>query len=77
VSHYDRDADIAALDLEGFEGASVYGEDREWGLILRDRKSNAAVGFEFWRASELLPADVLDALPSPQSTREPVERQTA
>lgn len=77
MSHYDRDADIAALDLEGFEGARVVGEDHPWGLVLRDGDSKRVVGFEIWRASELLPAELLKALPEPRPADSPVERQTA
>ncbi|MGH2987596.1 MAG: DUF2283 domain-containing protein [Solirubrobacterales bacterium] len=77
MSHYDRDADVAALNLEGFDGARAVGEDHEWGLVLRDRESNRVVGFELWRASERLPADFLAALPEPRPAGAPVERQTA
>jgi len=47
------------------------------GLILRDRNSNEIVGVEFWRASEQLPAAVLEALPEPQSGGTVIERQSA
>ena len=77
MTHYDRDADIAALDLAGFDGAEVIGEPREWGLLLRDRESRRVVGIEFWQASERLPADLLEALPEPRPAGAPVERQTA
>lgn len=77
MSHYDRDADIAALNLEGFDGTRAVGEDHEWGLVLRDRESNRVVGIELWRASERLPADLLEALPEPRPAGSQVERQTA
>lgn len=77
MSHYDRETDIAALDLEGFDGQRTYGEDHDWGLILRDRESNEVVGLEFWRASERLPAALLDALPEPKGEGIVVERQSA
>lgn len=67
-SHYDRDADIAWLRLEGFDGQRVFGEDHPWGLIERDRETGEVVAVEFWRASERLPAELLDALPRPQAT---------
>jgi uncharacterized protein YuzE len=77
MSHYDREADIAALNFEGFDGGRAVGEDHEWGLVLRDRESNDVVGVEFWRASQRLPADLLKALPEPRPAGAPVERQTA
>lgn len=30
MSHYDREVDIAALNLEGFDGCHAYGEQHEW-----------------------------------------------
>jgi len=66
MSHYARADDIASLDLRGFEGPRAYGEDHEWGLILRDRETGAVVGLELWQASERLPADLLEALPEPE-----------
>lgn len=77
MSHYDRDVDIAALDLDGFEGTRAVGEEHEWGLVLRDRDSDRVVGFEIWRASERLPAELIQALPKPRPADAPVERQTA
>jgi uncharacterized protein YuzE len=77
VSHYDREADIAAFDLEGFDGQRAYGEDHDWGLILRDADSNEVIGLEFWRASERFPAALLDALPQPKGEGTAVERQSA
>lgn len=36
MSHYDRDADIAAFDLVGPDGQRAYGEMSEWGVLLRE-----------------------------------------
>jgi hypothetical protein len=33
MSHYDREANIAALNLKGFDGGQVFGENHEWGLL--------------------------------------------
>jgi uncharacterized protein YuzE len=77
MSHYDREADIAALDLPAAEGTRAVGEEHEWGLVLRDRESKRVVGFEIWKASERLPAELLEALPEPRPAGPPVERQTA
>jgi len=43
MSHYDRESDIAALDLKGFDGGQVFGEDHGWGLLLRDRVTQEVV----------------------------------
>ncbi len=78
MSHYDRESDIAALNLKGFDGGRVFGEDHDWGLLLRDRVTQEVVGVEFWRASERLPVQLLDALPEPAARdRVVIERQPA
>ncbi len=46
MSHYDRESDIAALNLNGFDG-QVFGEEHDWGLLLRDRETQEVVGVEF------------------------------
>jgi uncharacterized protein YuzE len=76
MSHYAREDDIASLELEGFDGRRVYGVDHEWGLILRDRDTDRVVGLEVWRASERLPAELLEALPQPEADELVVERQS-
>lgn len=77
MSHYAREDDIASLELVGFDGRHAYGEDHEWGLILRDRETDRVVALEVWRASEHLPAELLDALPEPEGQEMVVERQPA
>ena len=77
MSHYDRGADIAALNLKGFDGSQVFGEDHDWGLLLRDRKTQEVVGIELWRASDRLPAQLLDALPEPVARDQVVIRAPA
>jgi len=75
MSHYDRESDIAALNLNGFDG-QVFGEEHDWGLLLRDRETQEVVGVEFWRASDRLPRQLLDALPQPAARdRVVIERQ--
>lgn len=65
MSHYDREVDIAALNLEGFDGRRVYGELHEWGVLLRERETDQVIGIELWKASGRLPSEVLEALPEP------------
>jgi uncharacterized protein YuzE len=62
---YDREADIAWFRFPGFDGTKVRSDQYEWGLHDVDRDSGETVGLEFWRASERLPAELLEQLPSP------------
>lgn len=64
-AHYDRDADIAWFHVEPFNGSAVRSEDVGQGLIDRDHEGNV-VGVEMWKASERLPAAMLEFLPSPR-----------
>jgi uncharacterized protein YuzE len=64
-AHYDSDADIAWLHVEPFDGATVRSEEAGHGLTDRDRLGNV-VGVEVWRASERLPAAMLELLPPPR-----------
>lgn len=74
MSHYDRQADIAWLLLEGYDGRRAYGEDHQWGLVERDRETGQVVAFEVWQASQHLPRELLDALPQPEGRGVIVER---
>jgi uncharacterized protein YuzE len=75
--HYDRAADTAWLRLDGWDPERVRVEERPWGLIERDFESSRVVGLEYWKASERLPAELLDALPSPPARELVIERQRA
>ncbi len=75
--HYDRSADIAWVRLEGWDKDRVRVERTDNGLIERDRSSGRVLGLEFWNASERLPRELLDALPSPPTRNIAVERQHA
>lgn len=68
--HYDREADIAWLRFEGFDGATVVSEEVATGLRDIDRGSGRVVGLEYWRASEVLPATLLEQLPPPSTAGE-------
>jgi uncharacterized protein YuzE len=63
--HYDRAADIAWLRFAGFDPATVVAEEFEAGLRELDPASGHIVGLEYWRASEVLPAELLAMLPPP------------
>jgi uncharacterized protein YuzE len=75
--HYDRAADIAWLRLEGWAKDRVRVEQASSGLIERDRETGRVVGLEYWQASQLLPGELLDALPAPPPQGVVIERQTA
>jgi uncharacterized protein YuzE len=75
--HYDRAADIAWLRMDGWDPERVRVEERAWGLIERDLASDRVVGLEYWKASERLPAELLDALPSPPAREFVIEHEPA
>jgi uncharacterized protein YuzE len=58
--HYDPEVDIAMISFE--DGRSV-SERHDWGLIDRDPNDGHLMGFEIWSASEILPAEMVAALP--------------
>jgi uncharacterized protein YuzE len=60
-AHYDPDADIASICME--EGRAV-SDEYPWGLIDRDPDTDRLMGFVIWKASTVLPAEMLDALRS-------------
>lgn len=63
--HYDPEVDIAWLRFDGYDAETVVSEELETGLREVDPASGRIVGLEYWRASERLPSDLLDALPPP------------
>jgi uncharacterized protein YuzE len=63
--HYDPEVDIASIRVE--EGPAVSNE-YPWGLIDRDPDTDRLMGFVIWKASTVLPAEMIDALrPSSKS----------
>jgi uncharacterized protein YuzE len=75
-AHYDREVDIAWFRFEKQETAIEHSDEMEWGLVDRDGDGRV-VGLEFWRASECLPAALLDALPKPRDEGAVAGRQSA
>ncbi len=63
--HYDPNADIAWLRLEGYEPIQVVTEEVEFGLKEVDLATGRVVGLEYWHASGKLPRDFLSMLPLP------------
>ena len=63
--HYDESADIAWLRFEGYDPERVIAEEVEFGLQELDPADRSVVGLEYWRASEVLPSELLRMLPAP------------
>jgi uncharacterized protein YuzE len=63
--HYDVSADIAWLRFKDYEPTTVVAEETEFGLRELDARDRHLLGLEFWRASETLPPELLQMLPSP------------
>jgi uncharacterized protein YuzE len=57
--HYDPEVDIASICIE--EGPAV-SDEYPWGLIDRDPDTDKLMGFVIWKASTVLPAEMIDAL---------------
>lgn len=64
-AHYDPDADIVLLRLEGADGKHVVSEETEFGLRDLDNRDGRVVGLEVWEASTRLPDDLLTLLGQP------------
>ena len=62
---YNARADIAWLRFEGYEPARVIAEELEFGLRELDPVDGRVVGLEYWRASQILPGELLRILPAP------------
>jgi hypothetical protein len=77
VTHYDRDADVAAFNLEEYDGRRAAGELRPWGVLLRDSVSRQVVSVELHEASTRLPRDLLEVLPAPGANGVTIERSPA
>jgi len=63
--HYDAKADIAWLRFEDYDASAVVAEETAFGLRELDPADRHVVGLEYWQASERLPGDLLEMLPSP------------
>lgn len=61
--HYDPDADIAWLRFEGYDPATVVGEQTDNGLREINPFTGRVVGLEYWHASATLPRELLTLLP--------------
>jgi uncharacterized protein YuzE len=66
ILSYDPEVDIAMICLA--EGRAV-SEQHSWGLIDRDRDTGQLMGFEIWKASTVLPAEMIEALQTADKPR--------
>ena len=64
--HYDPDVDIAWLRFEGYDPATVAAEEVPTGLREVDPATGRTVALEYWQASTILPAEILEMLPPPR-----------
>jgi uncharacterized protein YuzE len=62
--HYDPEVDIASIYLE--KGRAV-SQEYPWGLIDRDPDDDHLMGFVIWKASTVLPAEMIAALSERES----------
>jgi uncharacterized protein YuzE len=62
-AYWDREADIAWIPTAPTE--FVVSEKRPWGLVDHDEKTGEVTALEIWDASKVLPAEMLEWLPSP------------
>jgi uncharacterized protein YuzE len=63
--HYDPEVDIAMIS---FEDGRALSERYDWGLVDRHPDDGHLMGFEIWKASKVLPAEMIAALPLAGST---------
>lgn len=66
IISYDPEVDIAMICVETGRAIS---EEYSWGLIDRDRNTGKLMGFEIWKASDVLPTEMITALKTPQKPR--------
>jgi uncharacterized protein YuzE len=63
--YYDREARIVYLPLTpNGDGETLNSQETGWGLIDHNRRGEPC-GIEIWNAAQMLPADLLEALPEP------------
>lgn len=64
-AYYDREARIVYLPFgPDADGETLHSERTCWGLIDYDREGRPC-GAEIWSPSQMLPLDLLEALPDP------------
>lgn len=62
--YWDREVDIAWLPID-HHGSDIYGEERDWGLVIRNRRDDSTRALEIWSASTIFPPEILEAFPTP------------
>ena len=75
-SYYTTDGDIAYIRVRSPHGP-VRSEEQPWGLRDYDEQTGDLVGLEVWCASEVLPEELVAALPRLEGRGTSIERQPA
>jgi uncharacterized protein YuzE len=75
-SYYTTDGDIAYIRVRSPPGP-VRSEEQPWGLCDYDEQTGDLVGLEVWSASEVLPEELVAALPRLEGRGTSIERQPA
>lgn len=74
-SYYAGEGDLAYIEVRRLaRGTAPQSDEREWGVIDRDPRTGDVVGIEVWSASQVLPTELLAALPAPGGPAVVVER---
>ncbi len=61
-SYYSPDGDLVVIHVRASD--RVRTEERAWGLLDYDVETDELAGIELWRASKVMPQEILDALPT-------------
>ncbi len=72
-SYYSSDGDIAYISVRSARGP-VRTERDEWRLLDYDRETGELVGIEVWKASTVLPTELVEALPRLDGRRTVLDR---
>lgn len=80
AAYYDREAGIVYIGItprsrRRRRDQPTTDEVCSWGLIVRAERSREIVAVEMWRPKEMLPPDLLEAMPSPTWMRREVVSQ--
>ena len=75
-SYYTTDGDIAYIGVRS-RRETVRSDEQPWGLRDYDQQTGDLVGLEVWSASEVLPAELVAALPRMDGRGTRIERRPA
>ncbi len=61
ASYYSPDGDLVVIHVRPSERTRT--EERDWGLLDLDEETGELVAIEIWRASSVMPSEIVEALP--------------